>query len=113
MIGPSPLPRTLLAAALAAGLATPSAAPADAPGLEERRAASCGTAAFEALGGKSPSAYQHRRFKIRGETHVGGAVLEWCQSATNAVVYFYVDDPEAPVHATCPENMSFAVFPGQ
>lgn len=109
---PRRLRLSILTSLLALGLMAPLPAPADSLGLVQRRAASCGGPAFDKFGEGEPTAYLHRRFKVRGETVIGDAVLEWCQTAQNAVIYFYVDDPEGPDHGRCPQNMSFAVFPG-
>jgi len=104
----------LTAALLLAGL--PAPAPADTPppqGPAQGRANSCASTAFEAIGKAAPTAYVHKKFGVRGETEVGGALLEWCQSAQNAVIYFYVADQAATEHNRCPQNMSIAVFPGE
>ena len=103
--------------ALSALLAiSPGLAASDSPALAERRSASCETRAFEratAGSGSEAVSFTHRAFKVAGQVRVAEAVLEWCQSASNAVIFFYVDDPAGPEHARCPENMSLAVFPGQ
>lgn len=106
--------RKALLLALPALLAIPSVPQADTPSLMTKRANSCGGNAFEQVfDGDRPSGYRHRRFKVHGPTYVGEAVLEWCQSAQNAVIYFYVDDPGRKDHEACPEAMSLAVFPGR
>jgi len=106
----------LAAALIIAGLPSPApAAPADAPppGPAQGRANSCASTAFEPIGKAAPTAYVHKKFGVRGETEVGGALLEWCQSAQNAVIYFYVADQAETQHNRCPQNMSIAVFPGE
>lgn len=108
--------RLALSAVIAASavLATPAIAPADAPSLMVKRSNSCGNDAFETL--LSPDgapSYRHKAFGVTGETYIGEAILEWCQTAQNAVIYFYVDDPGRKEHDACPENMSLAIFPGR
>lgn len=82
---------------------------ADTPQLRETRDNSCGSKAFETVAG----GYRHLTHGLTGKTQVGEALLEWCQDARNAVIYFYVDDPTGADHKRCPENMSIAVFPGR
>lgn len=95
-------------------LALPATLMADSPSLMTKRANSCGGSAFEQTFAEGKhEGYRHRRFNILGPTYVGEAILEWCQSAQNAVIYFYVDDPGRKDHDTCPEAMSLAVFPGR
>lgn len=92
----------------------PSVAPAgaDSPSLMTKRLNSCGTSAFEEVSGAAP-AYRHKNFGVTGPVYVGEAILEWCQHAQNAVIYFYVDDPGRPEHDACPESMSLAIWPGR
>ncbi len=106
--------RPAVFAALCLALAAPAVPFADTPGLMTKRANSCGGGAFEqTFDGDKPDGYRHRRFKIHGPTYIGDAILEWCQTAQNAVIYFYVDDPARKEHAACPEAMSLAVWPGR
>jgi hypothetical protein len=107
--------RTLaLAAALLAVLAAPGVPQADTPSLMVKRQSSCGGGAFEPTFKEgAQNGYRHRRFGVEGPTYVADAVLEWCQTAQNAVIYFYVDDPSRKDHDACPESMSLAVFPGR
>ncbi|CAN5309172.1 hypothetical protein BH11PSE2_BH11PSE2_18570 [soil metagenome] len=106
-------PRPLVLLLSAALAAAPGSAPADSPALVEKRQDSCEGRAFAKTGADAAAVYTHKAFKLVGPTRVGDALLEWCQSATNAVIYFYVDDPMGPDHAKCPEAMSLAIFPGQ
>jgi hypothetical protein len=113
--------RSALAVLTAFSLCCPLAAGADSPQLQEKRSASCQTRAFDitegpaAVAGAAPEVvtFTHKAFMVAGQVRVAEAVLEWCQAAQNAVIFFYVDDPTGPQHARCPENMSLAVFPGQ
>ena len=108
--------RLALSATIAAAsvLAAPAAAPADSPSLMQKRVSSCGSDAFETvLHPDAAPSYRHKRFGVTGPTYVGEALLEWCQTAQNAVIYFYVDDPGRKEHDACPENMSLAIFPGR
>ena len=83
--------------------------------LKETRANSCGSTNFKpTLGAKGEiDAYTHEKIGLTARTQVGDAMLEWCQSAQNAVIYFYVDNPSGSQHKDCSENMSVALFPGQ
>ncbi len=103
----------LVAAVIAAGIPAPLAADVPTAGPAQGRANSCASSAFDAIGKTDPTAYVHKRFGVRGETEVGGALLAWYQSAQNAVIYFYVSDPAEAEHVRCPQNMSIAVFPGE
>jgi hypothetical protein len=107
--------RTLaLTAALLAALAVPSVPRADSQSLMVKRQNSCGSNTFEpTFNSGAQDGYRHKQFGIEGRTYVAEAVLEWCQTAQNAVIYFYVDDPGRKDHEACPESMSFAVFPGR
>jgi len=110
------LASVLIAAALAG---SPSLAAGDTPQLVQKRAASCQDGSFDSTSvapdATSPDivSYTHKAFMVAGQVRVAEAVLEWCQSAKNAVIFFYIDDPQGPTHARCPENMSLAVFPGE
>jgi hypothetical protein len=106
--------KTATSLSVIALLALPAALQADTPSLMTKRANSCGGSAFEQTFAEGKhDGYRHRRFQVLGATYVGDAVLEWCQSAQNAVIYFYVDDPAREDHEACPEAMSLAVFPGR
>lgn len=95
-------------------LVLPAPLQADTPSLMTKRANSCGGGAFEQTFAEGKhDGYRHKRFQVHGPTYVGEAILEWCQSAQNAVIYFYVDDPARKDHEACPEAMSLAVFPGR
>lgn len=106
--------RAATALGICALLALPASLSADTPSLMTKRMNSCGGAAFEQTfdQGKADG-YLHRRFKVEGPTYIGDAILEWCQSAQNAVLFFYVDDPARKEHEACPESMSLAVWPGR
>jgi hypothetical protein len=105
---------SLFAVAAAASLGAPQVAPADSVNLMQKRDWSCGTSAFEELSGTgAETRYRHKVFGVTAPVNVGLAVLEWCQTAQNAVVYFYVDDPARRERTDCPENISVAIFPGR
>lgn len=99
----------------------PSLVVADSPQLVEKRNASCATRAFDTTAAPGAAdggvaeivTFTHKAFMVAGQVRVAEAVLEWCQTAQNAVIFFYVDDPAGTQHGRCPENMSLAVFPGQ
>jgi len=103
-----------LAAAIA--LAAPAAPYADTQTVTAKRLTSCHAGSFDPVFENGAQVgYRHKRFQIEGKTYVGGAVLEWCLPAQNTIIYFYVDDPMSgdDKNNPCPENMSFAVFPGR
>jgi hypothetical protein len=101
--------RLVISALVMATLASAWPAAADSPMLREKRDNSCGTKAFQVVGG----GYRNLNHNVVGRTQVGEAVLEWCQDAKNAVIYFYVDDPARRRDEQCSENMSIAIFPGR
>jgi len=109
-----PVTQVLLLSALLAGSAYAGQTEPP-PELKASRANSCASDDFKpTLGAKGAvQGYTHQRIGLSGNATVGGGLLEWCQSAKNAVIYFYVDDPASPEHKACSQNMSVALFPGQ